>query len=174
MSKENPLPNSVQNDIITDSLDRIRDTVYGATKGLGEHELSFRPEGKGNSIAWLVWHLARVQDSHLSELLDNEDVWQSGGWHEKFGLELDPTSTGYGHSSNEVDMVQASEDLLNGYYDAVHTKLIEYVKGLKAEDYAEIVDPSWDPPVTLAVRLVSIVNDCTQHAGQAMYVRGLL
>ena len=37
-----------------------------------------------------------------------------------------------------------------------------------------VVDRTWDPPVTLGVRLVSILDDDTQHAGQAAYVRGLL
>ena len=36
------------------------------------------------------------------------------------------------------------------------------------------VDQSWDPPVTLAVRLVSVVNDITQHAGQAAYAAGII
>ena len=42
------------------------------------------------------------------------------------------------------------------------------------DDLDRIVDERWDPPVTLAVRLVSVVDDCLQHAGQAAYARGIL
>lgn len=41
-------------------------------------------------------------------------------------------------------------------------------------DLKRAVDESWDPPVTLAVRLVSVISDGRQHAGQAAYVRGLV
>ena len=63
--------------------------------------------------------------------------------------------------------------LLAGYYDAVHTRTIDYLHTLTEADFARIVDMSWNPPVTLAVRLVSILSDDLQHAGQASYVRGL-
>jgi Protein of unknown function (DUF664) len=52
-----------------------------------------------------------------------------------------------------------SGELLVGYYDA---------------DLARIVDRSWDPPVSLGVRLVSVIADDLQHAGQAAFVRGTL
>ncbi len=42
------------------------------------------------------------------------------------------------------------------------------------EDLDRVVDKRWNPPVTLGVRLVSILNDDVQHVGQAAYVRGLL
>jgi hypothetical protein len=37
-----------------------------------------------------------------------------------------------------------------------------------------VVDASWDPPVTLGVRLVSVISDDLQHAGQAAYLRGMI
>jgi len=160
--------------MLSDAFSRIGEVVHKATKGLGEHELAFRPDDKANSIAWLVWHLTRVQDSHISELLNESEVWTSHGWHKKFDLPLAVDETGYGHSSNKVGMVQASESQLIGYYDAVQKRTLEYLSGLKETDYEEIVDPSWDPPVSLRTRLVSIISDDLQHAGQAMYVRGLL
>ncbi len=46
--------------------------------------------------------------------------------------------------------------------------------GLQPADLDVVVDERWDPPVTLGVRLVSVVNEVNQHVGQAAYVRGLL
>ncbi|HZP28320.1 MAG TPA: hypothetical protein VFC99_05175, partial [Acidimicrobiia bacterium] len=51
---------------------------------------------------------------------------------------------------------------------------LRFVAGVEAADLDRVVDESWDPPVTLGVRLVSVVNDDVAHAGQAAYVRGLL
>jgi hypothetical protein len=69
--------------------------------------------------------------------------------------------------------VRAGADLLGDYYDAVHARTIDYLHTLTEADLPRIVDTSWDPPVTLAVRLVSILSDDLQHAGQASYLRGL-
>ena len=49
-----------------------------------------------------------------------------------------------------------------------------YVQGLGEADLDRVVDLNWDPPVTLGVRLVSVINDDLQHGGQAAYVRGML
>ena len=40
-------------------------------------------------------------------------------------------------------------------------------------DLDRVVDERWDPPVTLAVRLVSVLADGLEHAGQAAYIRGV-
>ena len=174
------MPATSSNDLLSDAVHRIGETVHHAARGLGEDDLAYRPVGKGpetaaNSIAWLLWHSARVMDSQLATMAGQEEVWDSNGWAAKFDLPLeDRDSTGYGHSSQEVAMVRASESLLTGYYDAVQRRMLSYLGNLKEADYDEIADPSYDPPVTRAVRLVSIINDCTQHVGQATYVRGLL
>ncbi|GAA0596477.1 hypothetical protein GCM10010394_27550 [Streptomyces crystallinus] len=70
--------------------------------------------------------------------------------------------------------VSASAEQLAGYHEAVHAQTAGYLAGLDGKALARVVDTSWDPPVTLAVRLVSVVSDSLQHAGQAAYVRGVL
>lgn len=158
---------------------RIPDAVRRAVTGLDPSQLAFRPAGPGsaagNSIAWLVWHLARVQDNHIADAAALPELWVVGGWAGRFALDLDESDTGYGHSSAQVSKVRpASADLLVDYYDAVHARTLEFVTGLDEADLSRIVDTSWNPPVTLQVRLVSVIEDCMQHVGQAAYVRGLL
>jgi hypothetical protein len=92
---------------------------------------------------------------------------------DRFGLDLPRNDTGYGHGPEEVAKVQASADLLAGYYHAVHKVTLEFVARVTAEDLARIVDKNWDPPVTASARLVSIIDDCAQHLGQAAYVLGI-
>jgi uncharacterized damage-inducible protein DinB len=162
------------NDLLIDGFGRVRETVRAVLEGLDEDRLAARPDSHGNSVAWLVWHLSRVQDDHVADAAGAEQLWTSGGWVERFRLPLDVGATGYGHSAEEVGKVRAPAELLDAYHDAVHRASVDYVATLADEDYARIVDERWDPPVTLAVRLVSVLNDTTQHVGQAAYVRGLL
>jgi len=161
-------------DLLTDAFGRIRETVHSAVEGLREDQLAERIDGRANSIAWLVWHLTRIQDDHVSGVSGLEQVWTADGWYDRFGLPFGPREHGYGHSSEDVSNVRAPADLLIGYHDAVHAQTTSYVRGLQGADLDRVIDERWDPPVTLGVRLVSVVNDAMQHAGQAAFVRGLL
>jgi uncharacterized damage-inducible protein DinB len=161
-------------DLLIDAFTRIRGVVQATARGLTPDQLAARPDGEANSIAWLVWHLTRIQDDHLADAMGVAQVWTSQGWFERFGLALDPSDTGYGHGSSEVAAVRVEAELLTAYHDAVYEQTIEYVEGLSDADLDRIVDRSWDPPVSLGVRLISVISDDLQHAGQAAYVAGLL
>lgn len=160
------------NDILTDAFGRVRDMVHAAVDGLSTEQLAARLDPEANTIGWLVWHLARVQDDHVADLAEDEQVWTSGGWVQRFALPFDAAATGYGHSAQEVAQVRASAEQLAGYYDAVHERTLQLIAGLIPSDYERVVDRRWDPPVTLGVRLVSILQDDLAHAGQAQFVRG--
>ena len=160
-------------EFLSEAFGRIRGVVHSAVKDASGQVLTFRPDPEANTIAWLVWHLTRVQDDHIAELLGEEQVWTADGWADRFDLPFDRGVTGYGQSAAEVAAVRVGAELLAGYYDAVHTRTIDYLHGLIETDFDTIVDTSWTPPVTLAVRLVSILSDDLQHAGQASYLRGL-
>ena len=163
------------NEVLTEAFGRLPDLVHGAVRGLSSEQLRRAPAGGGNPVGWLVWHLTRVQDSHIAELLDAEHVYLSGDWAPRFGLKPDPSDTGYGHSAAQVAAVSPEDwHVLVEYYGAVHARTVEYFAGLSDDDLDRVVDERWDPPVTLGVRLVSVYDDATQHVGQAAYVRGLL
>jgi uncharacterized damage-inducible protein DinB len=164
---------STQN-LLLDGFGRIKEVVHHAVEGLDEAVLTFRPEDKANSIAWLIWHLTRIQDDHLADLRKEKQVWIVGSWYNKFNLPFDESDTGYGHTGSDVAHVQASAQQLIAYHDAVYAETIKFIKTLKEEDYDRIIDKSWDPPVTMAIRLMSVISDDLQHAGQAAYVRGLI
>jgi hypothetical protein len=162
-------------ELLADAFGRVRGVVHRAVDGLTAEQLAARVDPQANSIAWLVWHLTRIQDDHLAGAFQAEQVWVAQGWAERFGLPFDPRDTGYGHQADDVAAVRvASGELLVGYHDAVHEQTTRYVEGLGDAELARIVDRSWDPPVPLGVRLVSVVADDLQHAGQAAFVRGIL
>ncbi|MGW0969290.1 mycothiol transferase [Streptomyces sp. NPDC002516] len=162
-------------DILIDGFGRVREEVHTAVGGLAPEGLNARPGEDANSVSWLVWHLTRVQDDHVADAAGTEQVWLTGDWAKRFGLDLPRADTGYGHTSAKVARVRVeSGDLLLGYYDAVHERTLEFIGGLAAHDFERVVDERWDPPVTLGVRLISILSDDLQHVGQAAYARGLL
>jgi uncharacterized damage-inducible protein DinB len=160
--------------LLLDAFDRIAGSVTDVLDGLDETQLARRPDAEGNSIAWLVWHLTRIQDDHLAAAFGHEQVWTSEGWAERFGLPMPVEATGYGQSSEEVGAVHADGDLLAGYHRAVHRRTARALRRVADPELDRVVDERWDPPVTLGVRLVSVVADDFEHVGQAAYVRGLL
>jgi hypothetical protein len=161
-------------ELLVDAFGRIRHAVHAAVRDLTPDQLEVRLDADANSIAWLVWHLTRIQDDHVAGVAQREQVWTSGGWESRFALPFDPSETGYGHHTHAVAAVRAEARDLLGYHDDVHEQTTRYVGRLTDTDLDRIVDESWDPPVTLGVRLVSVISDDLEHAGQAALVRGVL
>lgn len=161
-------------ELLSDALTRVRDEIPGLLDGLDEAALTWRPDPQGNTIGWIIWHLARVQDDHIADVAGEPQAWLENGWEERFGLPFAPEAHGWGHTPEEVGQVRdVSADLLAGYYDDVAERSLGYVSTLTPADLDRIVDTRWDPPVTLGARLVSVVGEVHAHTGQAAYVRGM-
>jgi uncharacterized damage-inducible protein DinB len=162
-------------DLLLYAYQQIQETLRRAVEGLDATQLSARVGPEANTVGWLAWHLLRVQDDHVADVADREQVWTAQGFAGRFGLPFDAAATGYGFTSDQVAAARIeSADLLLDYGAAVHRQTAEFLRGLSDEDLDRVVDTRWDPPVTLGVRLVSVLSDDLQHAGQAAYVRGLL
>jgi uncharacterized damage-inducible protein DinB len=162
-------------EVLNEAFDRLPELVRSAVHGLTPEQLHWAPAAGANSIGWLVWHLTRIQDDHLAEIMEQDQVWQEGDWAARFGLAPGTVETGYAHSPKQVAAVRPeSAEVLIEYYEAVAARTRDLLRGLTQTDLDRIVDERWDPPVTLGVRLVSVLEDDVQHAGQAAYVRGLL
>lgn len=159
--------------LLRDAFTRLIEHADELTDGLTDEVADYRPTAQANSIAWLLWHSARVQDIQIAQVAGVEQVWTRDGWVDRFGLDLPRDDSGYGHSPADVAKVRVPAQLLAGYYRAVHQLTLGYLDGVTADELARIVDTHWDPPVTAGVRLVSIIDDCAQHLGQAAYLRGL-
>jgi hypothetical protein len=157
-------------ELLVDAFGRVREVVHAAVDGLTEDELAWRVDAGANSIAWLTWHLSRVLDDHASDAFGVEQVWPK--WRDRFGMTGD--RIGYGDTTEQVAEVRASAELLTAYYDAAHEQVIRLVSDVTDTDLPRVVDERWDPPVTLSVRLVSVISDCLQHAGQAAFIRGVI
>ncbi|MGB8386744.1 mycothiol transferase [Mycobacterium sp.] len=173
MASTDPAAQGAAQELLRDAFTRLIEHVDDLTDGLTDVVSSYRPAPNANSIAWLIWHSARVQDIQLAHVAGVEQVWTRDGWVDRFGLDLPRNDTGYRHRPDEVAKVHAPAELLAGYYHAVHKLTLSYIAGVTADELCRIVDTNWDPPVTASARLVSIIDDCAQHLGQAAYVRGI-
>lgn len=158
--------------LVVDLFGRTHEALHEHLAGLTEEQLTWRPDPAANPVGWTAWHAVRVQDDHLAKLVDRAQVWHEG-WQERFDLPYPGDAIGYGHTAEEVGAFQGTTELLLGYADAVHARTLEILEELADDDPERVVDTRWEPPVTLKVRLVSVVNDVTQHIGQIGYVLGL-
>lgn len=162
-------------ELLLDLFGRVTEEVHGVLDGLDPSLLSVSPGTSANPIGWLVWHLIRVEDAQIAEVMDVEQVWSDGTWPQRFGLTADPHNSGYGHTPADVDAVRPDGiEALLGYHEVVAARTREWLSQLTAADLDRIVDDRWDPPVSLGVRLISVADDEIQHGGQAAYARGIL
>ena len=119
-------------ELMTDALGRVRELVHAAVEGLSDDDLAWRPDPEANSIAWLVWHLTRIEDDHVADVAGTSQAWVDDGWADRFGLPLPVGDHGYGHSPEQVGEVRAGADLLAGYYDAVSARTAAYLARSRA------------------------------------------
>lgn len=160
-------------DIFRDAFGRIHDELPTLLAGLDPATVLWRPDPGANSIGWLAWHLTRVQDDHVSGVGQVPQVWTHDGFAERFGLPYPVEAHGYGQSSDDVGAFSVGDTaLLIAYHDAVHRMTGAVLDSLDDDGYARVVDTRWDPPVTAAVRLVSVIGDVEAHLGQIGFIRG--
>ncbi|MCL2736252.1 MAG: DinB family protein [Propionibacteriaceae bacterium] len=160
-------------EVFIDAYGRIHDGVERVLDGVDPHVLGVRLDPQANSIAWLVWHLTRVQDDHIASAFDCSQVWVDQDWVTRFGLPFPVGDHGYGHTADQVGMLAGiSADLLRGYHEATWRQTVTMLTQVTPESLDRIVDTRWTPPVTLGVRLISVINDDLEHLGQAAFIRG--
>ena len=165
---------NLTNEVVADALARVHELVPAVLDGLSRDDVLWRPDAGANSIGWLIWHLTRAEDEQIAPLGERETVWESQDFRAKFALPYPGDAVGFGMSAADVAKFDISSvKLLTDYSAAVAKMSREIVANLTAADFTKIIDRSWNPPVTVAARLVSVMNEIAQHVGQAAYVRGL-
>lgn len=161
--------------LLIDAARRPLDAAEAVLSGIDDVVLHTSPDERGSSIAWLIWHAARQQDAQVAILADRPQVWETGAWAQRLGVRREPSEVGFGDDLGTVRSLRvASSKELLGYLRAVVEFLSDYLGELSPAQLDEVIDTSWDPPVTRGVRIVSTIDDAAQHLGQAAYVRGLL
>ena len=161
--------------LMTDGYGRIMEVLQRALDGLTQEELDRRPDPDCNSIGWLAWHLTRVQDDHIADLEGEEQLWIRDGWCDRFGRPTDPSDVGWGHTPEQVAAFRSPDaETLLAYHGAVSERTKQFFATLSEADLdRELNEPRYQPLPTVGVRIISVMSDNLQHAGQAAYLRGL-
>ncbi len=163
-------------ELILDGYDRLPDMMKEVLAGVLMAGLDWQPHRDCNSLGWTVWHLTRVQDSQIADLMGEEQLWIKDGWYKRFKRPADPEDTGYGHTPQQVRAFKSpSVRVQLDYLRAVVERTKQYLASLTPSDLDRELDEPWYKPLpTVGVRIVSVLADCHQHAGEASYIRGLL
>ena len=160
------------NEFITDALDKENGFLLEALDGLTPDELAWQPAPDANSIGWMLWHMVRVEDMWIQFFAQFQpELWESDGWHEKFGL---PTrDNGFGHTAEQVNnfpRLDLAEFLQ--YRAAVRQSTLAYLNTLTPDDMAT-VPRERRPEMSLGAMFRQIIGEMYQHVGQIAYLRGL-
>ena len=162
-------------DLMVDAYGRIIEIMERVLDGLSEEDLNWQPRPDSNSIGWLAWHLTRVQDDHIASLMGEEQLWVKGGWHARFDRAADVKDMGFGHTPEDLAAFKSpGVDTLLGYHRAVLARSQAFFPTLSQADLdRELNEPWFQPLPTVGVRIISLLGDNLEHAGQMAYIRGL-
>ncbi|WBB53719.1 alpha/beta fold hydrolase [Verrucosispora sp. WMMD573] len=168
------VPTMPVRDVLTEAYGRVHRLVHDALASLRPGTFVHQIEPGTNSIAWLVWHLTRIQDHHIADIMGEPELWADPQWATRTGVERDVSTRGQGDGPDEIAaLAKADSDGVSAYHDAVMARTFGYLSGVTEAELARIIDTSYTPPVSVGVRLVSVLSDNLQHAGQALFVRGM-
>jgi hypothetical protein len=157
--------------ILLDSFTRVKDSLHRTLGDLTPDELVREPHPP---IGWLAWRLTRIIDSNVARLSDQEQIWIGKGWAARFGMAPEPFDFGRAatHTRDQVRVFHASVELLLGYHDATHQTASQYLAALSEADLArELNEPQYRPPPTVAVRLLSLLENAMNNQGQIAYLK---
>ena len=161
--------------LVLDAFVRVRDMVQAAVKDLSPEELLAPPKPH---ISWLVWHLSRVQDANFSGLMERPQLWITAGRHARFNMPSDAKDYGSGHRHTRAQVeafTVTDKPLLLDYLEAVFAQTKSYLATVSNADLNRVLnEPQYEPLPTLSIRLASVINCNTRHAGQIEYLRGLI
>ena len=172
------------NEFIEECLEDYRRRVYAATAPLSEEEMHWRPDAESNSIAFLIWHTARVEDRLISVFVRGADeVWTRDGWSAKTGIPEGDHGVNY-----TLEQVAAlppiTKEQLKDYFDTVREETLHYLRSLDDDDFDAVPeDRTPFPEFPASVRYFSgrsvggifrqLIGEDDQHLGQVSFIRGL-
>jgi hypothetical protein len=161
----------IANDILLDAFSRVHESLHRTLADITPEELTKEPHP---SIGWLAWRISRVMDANVSRLSGREQLWIGEGWAARFAMP--PEAADYGrsarHTREQVSSFRASAQQLLNYHDATYERMKTYLNSLSADELArELDEPQYDPRPTVAVRLVSVLENAMTNEGQISYLK---
>jgi hypothetical protein len=159
-----------ESDVLLDTFTWVYESLHRTLADLTEAELIQEPHPP---IGWLAWWLTRVIDSNVSRLSGREQLWIGEGWAARFGMPPLPADFGRSaaHAREQVRVFRASAELLLGYHDAAYARMKGYLETLSEDLARQLDEPRFQPLPTVAVRLVSVLENAMTNQGQISYLK---
>ena len=158
---------------IQSGLEEYLQALQRTLEGLTPAEVRWQPTLHTNHIAWLVWHMARMEDRWVSRVRQHPEVWTADGWAERF--RMDSASNGVGQTMEEVRAMPEIPltDLL-AYFDAVRAVTRPYLAQATDTDLSREYPLPRGGTVTGSWVLGHILVEESQHLGQVALLRGMM
>lgn len=156
------------------SLAFIHGSYRQAAEGLSPEQLHFVPEGESHSIAWIIWHGARVEDLIVQQVIKGEpQEWDAAGWAERTGLPA--KGFGTGQSTDDARAVRIDNyDEFARYAARVAALTQTYLSSLSDDDLErELTVGQRTESVGQAVTL-HLVTHLNGHRGEINLLRGMM
>lgn len=162
-------------DAVKSGLNEYYEALKGKLDGLTEAELRWQPTLESNHIQWTVFHMARVVDRWIQQVMRGEQqLWHRDRWFERLGLAED--AHGRGDTPDTVREMPALNiaDVL-AYYDATQQATLDHIDDMTPEDLERTYNArSRRGGVTGAWILGHLIVEESQHLGQIAYIRGMI
>jgi len=152
----------------------LHNSLSESVKGLSNEQLHFRPLGKGNHIAFIIWHIGRTEDAVINFLWQKKPpVWNAEGWDKKFGM--DPRAQGTGMTAEQAASIRIQNlGEFSLYMEKVFRTSEAYLEGVKEEDLGEVRDlPVLGKRSLYQVIGGIILHHGAEHLGEIWYIKGL-
>jgi len=152
----------------------LHKNLLDAVQGLTYEQLHFRPLGKGNHIAFIIWHLVRTEDSVINYFLQKKaPVWSAEGWDKKFGM--DAKAQGTGMTAEQAAAIRIPDlKEFSKYTENVFRASEAYLEKIKEEDLAEVREfPVLGRRSLYQVIGGIVLHHGAEHLGELWYVKGL-
>ena len=154
------------------SLEQSQEYLTRALDGLTQKEVSWRSNVECNSIAFILWHIARVEDYYVTRVIQRlPELYEAEGWREKMGTPV--KNTGFEYNAEQLKNWPVPElETLKGYADSVRGKTLVFLDSIPAEKLSETYRPERSPDDSGSL-LARISTELTMHVGQICYLRGI-
>ena len=159
-------------ELILKSLEQSQRFLTNALDGLTQEEAAWSPSPECNSIAFILWHMTRVEDFFVNRIIQREtELYEAEGWREKLGTPA--KDSGYEYTVEQLQAWPAPKlETLQGYAISVREKTLAFLKAMPPEKLSEVPRPDRSPD-SIGDTLGRISTEIALHVGQICYLRGM-
>lgn len=159
-------------EIIKLSLERSEEFLTSALKDLSQQEFAWSPGPESNSMAFIMWHQARVEDFFVNRVIRGQvELYEAQGFRDRLGTP--PKDTGNSYTVEKLRAWQAPPmETLVAYHQAVRQATLDLLETVTPQKLDEVPKPDRSPE-SVGIMLMRVITEAAHHVGQMSYLRGM-